>query len=66
MGLYPKIRLSAAILLFRATCSPPEMTGSLLSDRHYEFLWTQYFIFIDPVRISDRLDGAMQKKSRQL
>ena len=23
MGLYPKIRLSAAILLFRATCSPP-------------------------------------------
>lgn len=66
MGLYPKIRLSAAILLFRAACSPLEMTGPRLADRHYEFLWTQYFIFIEPVRISDRFDGAMQKKSRQL
>ena len=66
MGLYPKIRLSAAILLFRVTCSPLEMTGSPLGDRHYEFLWTQYFNFIEPVRISDRFDGAMQKKSRQL
>ena len=45
---------------------PLEMTGPRLADRHYEFLWTQYFIFIGPVRISDRLDGAMQKKSRQL
>ena len=66
MGLYPKIRLSAAILLFRATCSPLEMTESRLADRRYEFLWTQYFTFIDPVGNSDRFDGAMQKKSCQL
>jgi hypothetical protein len=61
----------------KSDCQPPfcyferhaaslEMTGSRLADRHYEFLWTQYSIFIEPVRISDRFVGAMQKKSRQL
>jgi hypothetical protein len=65
-GIRTSITSSAAILLFRAEGCALEMTGPRLTNRHYEYLWTQYFIFNEPVRISDRLDGAMQKKRRQL
>jgi len=51
---------------FERHTAPLKMTGPQLAGRHYEFLWTQYFIFIEPVENSDRFDGAMQKKSRQL